>query len=426
MINLEEYTTTFKKLYGDDEAVLNDQMKRYGKLIQTYQSHFQDEDLHLFSTPGRTEIGGNHTDHNHGRVLAAAVDLDSIAVASENNTDLVMIYSEGYPTAFQVNLQDLKIVDSEKETTLSLIRGVAARLKEMGFKIGGFNACISSKVLPGSGLSSSASIEVLLGSIFNALFNQNQIQEKTIALVGQFAENKYFGKPSGLMDQMTCAVGSIVTIDFKEPEDPLVEKIEFDFGAQNYNVLVVDTGGSHADLTDDYASIPIEMQSVAQHFGKKVCRNIHMNEVLKETKVLREKVGDRALLRAMHFLGDNKRVLSQVDALKIGDYTRFLNYVNDSGNSSYKWLQNIYTNKKVDEQGVSLALALSEDYIIQLGEGACRVHGGGFAGTIQVFLPIDAVKEYVQMIESVFGEGSVLILKIRSYGTLYLNAFTEI
>ncbi len=425
MINFEKYIATFKKLYGDDEKVIKSQIARYKKLIQTYQNHFQEEDLHLFSTPGRTEIGGNHTDHNHGRVLAAAVDLDSIAVASVNNSDLVMIYSEGYPTAFQVNLQDLNIVDLEKETTLSLIRGIAARLKEMGYEIGGFNACISSKVLPGSGLSSSASIEVLLGTIFNALFNQNEIKDETLALVGQYAENKYFGKPSGLMDQMTCAVGSIITIDFKEPEDPLVEKIKFDFGAQNYNVLVVDTGGSHADLTDEYASIPIEMQSVAQHFGQDVCRNITLKEVLEEAKVLREKVGDRALLRAMHFLGDNERVPDQVNSLKSGDFKEFLAKVQASGDSSYKWLQNIYTNKRVNEQGVSLALAFSENYINLLGEGACRVHGGGFAGTIQVFLPTDAVRDYVRLIESVFGKGSVLILNIRSYGTVHLNTFVE-
>lgn len=411
--------------YSRDDNTLANKIKRFQNLIDKFKQTFQENDPHLFSTPGRTEIGGNHTDHNHGRVLAGSVNLDSIAVATKNNSSRVTIISKGYPKPFIVNIDQLEKVNEEKETTSALIRGIAARLKQLGFQIGGFNACITSDVLPGSGLSSSASIEVLIGTIFNYLFNNGKISPQQIAIIGQYAENEYFGKPCGLMDQTTCAVGGIVTIDFQNPKQPVVRKVNFDFASQNYSLLVVDTGGNHANLTDEYASVPREMKSVANQFGVEVCREISYDDLIQKVKEIRPRVGDRAILRAFHFLGDNVRVLDQVAALERDDFQKFLSLVNASGNSSFKWLQNIYTTKNVQEQGVSLALALTEGYISELGEGACRVHGGGFAGTIQAFLPNAAVSEYIKLIESVFGEGKAVVLSIRPHGTTYLNQFME-
>jgi Galactokinase len=324
-----------------------------------------------------------------------------------------------------VNLDQLDKLPSEVGTTSALIRGMAARFNQMGFHIGGFNASVTSDVLPGSGLSSSASIEVLIGTIFNHLFNGGSIPPQTIALIGQFAENEYFGKPCGLMDQTTCAVGGIITIDFLNPKEPAVRKVHFDFTSQNYSLLVVDTGGNHADLTDDYAAVTKEMKAVAQELGAEVCRHIRYHDLIAKIKQLRPRVGDRAILRAIHFLGDNARVLEQIAALEKGDFKRFLSLVNESGNSSFKWLQNIFTPKNIREQGVALALAVTEKFISDLGEGACRVHGGGFAGTIQVFLPNAAVTDYIQLIESIYGSGKALVLSIRPHGSLYLNQFLE-
>ncbi len=414
--------SVLRKFYGDCEHTQQKQENRYAKLHDTFASRFGKQQVYLFSSPGRTEIGGNHTDHNHGRVLAASVNLDSIAVASRNSEDTVVLYSEGFDTSFVVDLSQLNVVQEEQETTYALIRGIAARLKQLGYTIGGFNACMTSEVLPGSGLSSSASVEVLIGSIFNTLYNANRISPEELAQIGQYAENEYFGKPCGLMDQMACAVGGIVTIDFANPQHPLVDKIDFDFNAQQYRLLVVDTGGNHADLTDDYAAVPQEMKSIASALGADVCREIDYNQLVKQMGLLRNRVGDRAILRAIHFLGDNDRVLKQVTALKNDDFPKFLSLINASGNSSFKWLQNIYTVKNVREQGVSLALAITENFITKIGEGACRVHGGGFAGTIQVFLPQRKVPKFTALIDTVFGEGKVMDLTIRPFGTGCLNA----
>ncbi|MCB0296936.1 MAG: galactokinase, partial [Calditrichaeota bacterium] len=326
-----------------------------------------------------------------------------------------------YDGPFSVDLTRLEVVTAERETTAALIRGIAARFRELGYRIGGFNACLTSAVLPGSGLSSSAAVEVLIGTIFNVLFNDGTIPPETIAAIGQYAENHHFGKPCGLMDQMACAVGGIVHIDFKDPQQPLVEKVDFDFAAQQYRLLVVNTGGSHADLTADYAAIPAEMKAVARALGTAVCRDIMPEDLLMNMAVLREQVGDRALLRALHFLGDNERVTAQVTALKAGDFSGFLQLVRESGNSSFKWLQNIYSGNDGHEQGVALALALSEQYIATVGQGACRVHGGGFAGTIQVYLPERAVPEYVKQIEAVFGPESAMVLNIRPLGAVHIS-----
>lgn len=406
----------FKKLYVTDENV-EKQKERYNNLIEAFKLEFKNEDFFIFSTPGRTEIGGNHTDHNHGRVIAGSIDLDSIAVVNKTDNNIVTIKSEGFEKKFIVDLQELDVNPDEEGSTNALIRGIAAKYKEEDHKIGGFDAYIASDVFSGSGLSSSASIEVLIGTIFNGLYNNNSIDPVEIAKIGQYAENVYFMKPCGLMDQVACAVGGIVTIDFKSTEDPIVNKVDFDFASKDYSVVVVNTGGSHADLTGDYASIPIEMKSVAKYFEKEVCRGIEYEDLLNEMKALRGKTGDRAILRVMHFLNDNARVIKQVEALNKNDFKLFLKYVTDSGNSSWKWLQNCFTNKKPDEQGVTLALAVTENFIDKLGEGACRVHGGGFAGTIQCFLPNRAVKEYSEIMSNVFDKNAVTVLSIRPVGT---------
>ncbi len=405
-------------LYGGGEETLRDQRKRYHALIERYKSLFPDSDLHLFSTPGRTEIGGNHTDHNLGRVLAASVNLDAIAAAAATGDGTVTLESEGYGAPFRVRLDDLSFQESEKFTTAALIRGIAAGLKQKKYRIGGFNACISSRVMVGSGLSSSASVEVLIGTIFNAMYNKNEIPPETLAMIGQYAENAYFGKPCGLMDQMTCAVGGFVTIDFRDPGRPEVRRIPFDFAPHHVRLLVVDTGGSHADLTEDYASIPREMRSVAGALGGKYLRDVSLQDLFGAIGKLRGKTGDRAILRALHFFMDNERVLRQVEALENNDFERFLELVNASGSSSMKWLQNCYAARTPHEQGVALALALSEHFLKTVGKGACRVHGGGFAGTIQVFIPEGYLSDYTDMIERVFGKNSVKALGVRPAGAL--------
>ena len=418
LLSAPEKRKSLETLYGKKEEVLNFQVRRYEKLAFDFKKLFGIEELHLFSTPGRSEIGGNHTDHNHGRVLAASINLDSIAAAAPTEDDTVTLHSEGYHHPFRVSLDDLTLREKEKNTTAALIRGIAAGLKERGYRIGGFKAAMTSQVLVGSGLSSSASVEVLIGSIFNTLYNENAIEPDILAMIGQFAENQYFGKPCGLMDQMTCAVGGFVTIDFKDPGKPVVKKIPFDFAAQNTHLLVVDTGGNHADLTADYASVPAEMKAVARVLGGKVLRDVPYEKVLKKIPGLRAKTGDRAILRAMHFFLDNDRVERQVEALENGDFERFLDLVNASGNSSMKWLQNCYTTQAPDDQGVTLALALSENYINRIGKGACRVHGGGFAGTIQVFMNDAYIEEYIYLMASIFGRNTIKVLDIRPVGTL--------
>jgi galactokinase len=414
-MNLE---SALSELYGKDE--LDAQLHRYHELVGWYHKMFDRHGLHFFSTPGRTEMGGNHTDHNHGRVLAASINLDSIAVAATNGSNQVHIFSKGYTAPFVISLDELNVKEEENGTTSALIRGIASRLKELGHRIGGFNACITSDVLPGSGLSSSASIEVLIGTMFNTFFNHGTIGSDTIAIIGQYAENHFFGKPCGLMDQVACATGGIVTIDFRDPQIPVIKKVDFDFVVQGYRLIVVDTGGTHADLTDDYSSIPEEMKSVARELGSDVCRGINLKELTGQIRNLRSRTGDRALLRAFHFLGDNQRVADQVEALERAEFDRFLDLVNESGNSSYKYLQNIYSTGNPEEQGVALALMITESHIRETGAGACRVHGGGFAGTVQVYLPADSVGAYREKMEAIFGQGSVHILRIRSQGTTHL------
>lgn len=404
---------SFRELYGSDAEVLKIQAERYISLIEKFKSSFGLNELMLFSSPGRTEIGGNHTDHNYGRVLAGAVNLDNVAVAAANNTNIVTIESTGYPK-FEVDLSNLSPDKKENFTSVALVRGVAARLKELGFHIGGFDCCIDGGVPVGSGLSSSASFEVLIGAIFSHLFNNGKLDPVQNAIIGQYSENVFFGKPCGLMDQTACAVGGLVTIDFKDPSNPVVKKVNFDFVATGFSLVITDTGANHADLNDEYASIPIDMKAVAAELGAKVLRQVSLDQVLEIAPEIRQKVGDRAILRAIHFQKDNQRVVEQVAALEKNDFKSFLGMVVDSGYSSYMYNQNIYPVNNVKEQGVSIALALSD--IVLKGEGAWRVHGGGFAGTIQAFVPQKLLDKYITTLENVLGKGACHNLFIRQKG----------
>ncbi len=409
--NKDSVLTNF---YG--KQYIGEQKKRYIKLLENFKSKFpEDTEIMVFSTPGRTELGGNHTDHNFGRVLAASVNKDSIAVASKADNNTVTLFSEGYREIFKVELTNLKPVKEELSTTNSLIRGIAAGFVKNAYKTGGFNCFITSDVLPGSGLSSSASIEVLIGTIFNHFFNKNEISSVEIAKIGQYAENKFFGKPCGLMDQTACAYGGIISIDFKDNKNPVIVKQEYSFADSGYTLMVIDTGGNHADLTDDYASIFNEMSSVAGKFGKKACRFLTKQELLENIPEIRKELGERSILRCIHFFNDNERVIKQINALKENKIDVYLNLVNESGDSSWKLLQNCYTNKNPKEQGLTLALALSKEILDS--RGASRVHGGGFAGTIQVYAPNEIVEQYRNSMEKVFGESAVSILRIRNTGT---------
>jgi len=388
----DKNNSTLKELYGSDGTILEKQTARYCLLLSKFRDTFNCNEADVFSSPGRSEIGGNHTDHNHGRVLAAAVNLDNIAVAAKNNTNIIRILSIGYPQ-FEVDLSVLNPDKNEYYTSASLLRGISSRLKTLGFAIGGFNAIIDGGVPKGSGLSSSASFEVLIGTIISHLFNEGNIDPITNAITGQYAENNFFGKPCGLMDQTACAVGGFISIDFKDPSNPIVNKVDFDFSSTGFALVITDTGGNHADLNDEYASIPSEMKSVAATLGKTVLRDISLEQLVDTIPLLRKITGDRAILRAFHFLGDNERVVMQVDALEKNDFPAFLQLVIDSGYSSYIYNQNVFPVNNAREQGVSLALALSE--MVLKGQGAWRVHGGGFAGTIQAFVPQQLLDEYI-------------------------------
>lgn len=410
----------FKKLYGTDKAVLNTQAERYIALMNEFKSVYGNDDVELFSSPGRTEIGGNHTDHNYGRVLAGAVNLDNIAVAAKNGTNIIRIKSAGYPE-FQADLSDLKIDEKMFYTSSALVKGISARFKELGYQIGGFDACIEGRVPKGSGLSSSASFEVLIGAIINSLFNNGKMSAVENAIVGQWSENNFFGKPCGLMDQTACSVGGLITIDFKDPANPIVKEVNFDFVATGFALVITDVGGGHDDAASqaEYASLPTEMKSVANQLGAKVLREVTLEQIVDKMPEIRKVTGDRALLRAYHFQGDNQRVVEQVAALEKGDFQSFLKMVVESGYSSYMYNQNIYDVTHKDEQVVSLALALSE--MILKGKGAWRVHGGGFGGTIQAFVPQELVDKYVSTLEHVYGKGSCHKLFIRKEGSIKLD-----
>ena len=373
--------------------------------------------VELFSAPGRTEVGGNHTDHNHGRVLAASVNLDALALVAAGDDNIIRVKSEGHEMNV-VELSDMSVNPDEKGRSTALVRGVCAGFISRGYKVGGFSAVTSSDVLSGSGLSSSAAFEVLLGTILNHLYNDGKVSAVEIAQIAQYAENEYFGKPCGLMDQTACSVGGFVTIDFDEPSSPIIEKLSFDFDSCGHSLCITDTRASHADLTDEYAAVRSEMEAVAAVFGKKVLRDVDFKEFFSIIARVRETVSDRAVLRAIHFFEDNARVLYEVEALDSGDFDAFKNLVIESGQSSYMYNQNVFSCKQPLSQPVSLALAVSEQLL--KGSGAWRVHGGGFAGTIQAFVPDSKLCEYKSAMDSIFGEGCCNVLRIRAHGGVRL------
>ena len=368
---------------------------------------------YLFSGPGRTEIGGNHTDHQHGCVLAGAVDLEITAEVTINGTNTIRVYSNGYAPV-EVDLRDLQPREAEHATTTALVRGVAAAFARRGAQLQGIDALVHSTVLPGSGLSSSAAFEVLLGTIFNELFFEAKLSAVEIARIGQYAENVYFGKPCGLMDQMASAVGGMVFIDFASPAKPCVEKLDFDFAKAGYALCIIDSGANHANLTDEYAAVTEELKMICAFFGKEVLREIPEAEFIRKIPALRGKVPDRAILRAMHVYRENRRVQEQVAALKENDVDRFLELVAESGRSSWMYLQNILPTGAVAHQEVALALSLCDVFL--QGRGAFRVHGGGFAGTVQAFVPLDMLEAFKANVENCLGEGRCHVLRIRGQG----------
>lgn len=407
-----KHSALFKDIYLD-ESLLDYQNKRYADAVAKFEELFGEKEVEIYSAPGRSEVGGNHTDHQLGMVLATSINLDAIAVVSKTGENIIRVVSEGYDMV-EVDIEDLEEKAFEEGTTIALIRGVAANLKERGYVIGGFEAYITSDVLIGAGLSSSAAFEVIIGTILSGLFNDMSISPVLIAQAGQFAENVYFGKPSGLMDQMACSVGGLIHIDFKNPEEPVVEKVLSDFEAYKYSLCIVDTKEFHDDLTEDYAEIPAEMKKVAAFFKKKVLREVDEEEFFQQIPGLRSVLGDRPVLRALHFFEEEKRVESQVHALRNGEFEEFLSLVKASGDSSFKYLQNIYTNRAVQKQAMSVALGVSESVLKK--HGVSRVHGGGFAGTIQVFVENSFVEEYRNAMDKVFGAGSCHVLKVRQHG----------
>ncbi|MCL1819745.1 MAG: galactokinase [Oscillospiraceae bacterium] len=406
-----EFDRTFTKLYPDVTAA----RERYIDAISAFENRWGERMAVLISAPGRTELGGNHTDHQHGRVLAAAVDSDVICVASPNNGNVITLESKGHKPDV-IELSDLIPRDEEKNHGGALIRGVTAWFNNNGYIIGGFDAYTTSDILKGSGLSSSAAFEVAVGNILNYLYNGGKVSPKEIAIAGKYAENEFFGKPSGLMDQMASSVGGFICIDFL---DTTVTPIDFDFSSSGYTLCVVDTKGSHADLTADYAAIPLEMRAVAEFFGKQYLRDVDERAFRDKIAEIRAAAGDRAVLRAMHFFADNERVEKQAAALSGGSFEEYLRLVIESGRSSFMCLQNIYAGER--EQGLAVALALSERVLSGRG-GAWRVHGGGFAGTVQAYVPNGILDEYRAEIEKVFGDGTCRGLKIRSVGGTRVSA----
>lgn len=390
--------------------------QRVEELLEHFQRTFgagEDTLVSLCSAPGRTEICGNHTDHQHGRVLAGAVNLDFLACAALNGTNTIRFQSEGWPMV-EVELDTLEPKEEEKESTASLVRGMAAQAAAKGYAVTGFDVYATSQVLPGSGLSSSAACEVLLGVIENDLFCQGQLDAVTIAQMGQKAENIFFGKPSGLMDQTASSVGGAVAIDFADPAAPVVRSVAVDLNGLGYALCIIDSGADHADLTSEYAAVPQEMGAVAAYFGKQVLREVDEAQVLEAMPQLRKAVGDRAVLRALHFFDDDRRSEQEADALEKGDMDAFLALVRQSGQSSWELLQNITPAGAVAEQAMAVALTVAERALN--GKGACRVHGGGFAGTIQAFVPLEALEQFQAQVEKALGNGSCHVLSIRPVG----------
>lgn len=412
-INDGTYDENLKAVYVTDEAVQS-QKPRYVETLNDFGELFgYDREVNIMSAPGRTEVCGNHTDHNNGKVLAASINLDAIAVVSKNDDNIIRVKSKGHKMNV-VDLNDLVPNEANFGSSTTLVQGVAATIKNLGYTVAGFDACTASDVMGGSGLSSSAAFEVLLGSALSYMFNDGKISPVEIAKVAQYSENVFFGKPCGLLDQMASSVGTFVTIDFKSVKDPVIKKIDFDFSKSGHSLCIVDTHGNHSDLTDDYAAVRTEMESVAQALGKNVLREVSYEEFFAALPELTGRVNDRAILRAIHFFNENKRVEKAVECLENNDFEGFKQVIIDSGRSSFMLNQNVYTPKNPTEQKLSLALAISKELLD--GKGAWRVHGGGFAGTIQAFVPNDMLDTYKKTIEGVFGEGSCHVLIIRPVG----------
>ncbi len=416
-LETEQAARQLRYLYGEDEALLKQQRERYAALIRRHADLFGDRaDVQLISAPGRTEIGGNHTDHNHGRVLAAAVNLDALCAVSPRDDLKVHFYSEGYDP-LEISLDDLSVRPEEKGTTAALIRGVAAGMKQAGYRIGGFDAAVTSTVAGGSGLSSSAALEVMLTGVLDGLCNRFDMPYVLRAQISKQAENVWFGKPSGLLDQMASAAGGLVTVDFRDTDHPEVEAISYDFARKGYALVVVATGGSHANLTDHYAAIPSEMKQVAERFGQPVLRGLTAEQLTENAGKLRGDVSDRAILRAFHFIQEDERVPLQVAALKEDRISDFLQLVIDSGRSSYMYLQNVFADNR--DQSLSLALCMAE--LLLQGDGAWRIHGGGFAGTTLNFVPLAKTGMFVETMDRAFGKGACKVLNIRPVGAARLQ-----
>lgn len=414
-IRAGELDARFTDIYGDDAQR---QKGRYIDSIEKFSELYGCErDVYLFSVPGRSEVSGNHTDHNYGRVLAAAINLDIIAIVSKNTDGTIRIKSEGYREDVVVISETAEPKAENFFKSRGIVAGMCRGFADRGYDVAGFDAYTTSEVFKGSGLSSSAAFEVMVGDILNYLYNDGKVDNAEIAKIAQYSENVYFGKPCGLMDQTACAVGGFVNIDFADPKNPIINPIAFDLSGKGYSLCIVNTGGNHADLNDDYASVPAEMKAVAAELGHDVLRDVTEADVIKNIAALREKCGDRAIMRAFHFIAENKRVDAQAAALKAGDMDAFFAGVLASGASSFKFLQNVYTTKNVAEQGLSLALCVTEQFMQGKG-GAFRVHGGGFAGTIQAFVKNEYVEEYRDLINSVFGDSACYVLKVRPYGAI--------
>lgn len=401
-----------------DKNSLAAQKERYASALDAFAELYgADREAAIYSVSGRSELAGNHTDHNHGKVIAASINLDIIAVASKNESTVINLKSEGFNKISLDYTKYTELNPAHFGTSASLIAGMCSGFVDRGFNIGGFDAYCTSSVLRGSGLSSSAAFEDMIGNILNHEFNGGEVSNVEIAKIAQFAENVFFGKPCGLMDQVACAYGGIVAIDFEDTKNPIIEKIDFDLTAAGYNLCIVDTGGNHADLTDDYAAVPAEMKSVAGFLGKSVLRECELGDVLANAAEIRRACGDRAFMRALHFFFENERVDNMKSALGSGELDVYFEGVKESGRSSFCYLQNVYTTKNVAEQGLSLALCITERFMTG-AKGAFRVHGGGFAGTIQAYVAEEDVEAYRQTMDAVFGEGACLVLRVRPDGAI--------
>lgn len=416
MFESEKEVSVLSSVYGEEN--LAKEQARYEHLATKFKECFGEGEVDFFSAPGRTEILGNHTDHNHGKVLTASIAMDTIAAARKNGTSLVHVISEGYK-AITIDLENL---DSECKCkgTLSLLIGMFECAIKKGYKVEGFDAYITTEVIGAAGVSSSASFEMLICAIMNYFSNEGKIDYVEYAKIGQYAEHEYWLKQSGLLDQMACAVGGVIAIDFKE-EMPKVEKVEFGYDKLGYDLIIVNTGKGHADLSEEYSAVPVEMKRAAKVFGKEVLADVDEKEFMENLNKVREEAGDRAVMRALHFFAEQKRVDTAVKAIKEEDYETFLNCITKSGNSSWKWLQNCFATKDEKEQAVPVALALTELFIEEEGRGYCRVHGGGFAGVIAAVLPKDLTPKYVEMMTPYMGEENIYVMQIRQTGAVHLE-----